>query len=158
MNIEYSNKDGCFLIIDFPKRGDFIPLLVNYVKHFLVINLVNKKTIENIAVSFEELADNAIKYSSSGLITLLLFKKLEENKLELIIRNPAGNEDFVKSLDRVVSEINKDDSFHYYFQKKRKQDNELGLAQINYETGAKLTTSYNDADKKVEVKAEFELY
>lgn len=159
--IEYKPNTIGYLDITFGPIWDYIPLTRNYVENFLLVNLVDKKKITRIAMAAAELLENAVKYCNKDGIRLKLTKEDSQNEIRVSVYNFA-NLDEKNDLVSHIDGMNKSEPLEYYLGQMKKsvirKDGKscLGLARIHHEANARITATFHEDEKIVQVEAVFE--
>ncbi len=161
MDINYEIGTIGFLDITFGPNWDYIPLTRNYIENFLLVRLDNKKNVSKISMSASELLENAVRYSSSDGIRLIMRKYDDKPFVELIVSNFVEIENGRFTVN-YINDMKNHDPIEFYIEKmkqsvKSKETHPgLGLARIRAEGNADITVTFNEDIKVLEVEALFE--
>lgn len=160
MLINYEANTIGYLDITFGPKWDYIPLTKNFIENFLLVNIVDRKSISKIAMSASELLENAVKFSNRDGIRMLIRKLGKKKLIELKVYNFVEKKDAGILVDR-IKDMNKSDPLQYYITKMKesvsRKDGKsgLGLARIRYEGEADIICKYLEDNKAVEITARF---
>jgi hypothetical protein len=162
MYINYESNTIGYLDITFGPKWDYIPLTKNFIENFLLVNVVDKKSISKIAMSASELLENAVKFSNKDGIRMVVRKHSKKNVIELKVYNYVEEAD-AKGLKERIKAMISSDPLQFYIAKMKesvtRKDGKsgLGLARIYYEGEAKITADYIKDSKVVELTAIFDV-
>jgi hypothetical protein len=160
MLINYEANTIGYLDITFGPKWDYIPLTKNFIENFLLVNVVDRKSISKIAMSASELLENAVKFSNSDGIRMMIRKMGKKKLIELKVYNYIQQKDVDALLAR-IDDMNKSDPLQYYITKMKesvaRKDGKsgLGLARIRYEGEADIICRYLKENKAVEFTVRF---
>lgn len=138
-----------FVDLKFGPKWTYISAVRTFVENFMAISLDNKKKAGIIAMSVNELIENAIKYSDMEGIQIKFQIMSNEKKIYVNVSNHA-TADEEKNLDHILREINSRPPLEAYMNRMKSSADSLsvkssiGLARIRYESQAEITHSYND--------------
>jgi len=115
----------------------------------MAISLSDKKKAGIIAMSVNELIENAIKYSDKETIQIKFQIRTNEKKIYVDVSNHSNREE-EKNLQQILSEINDQAPLDAYINRMKSSidspDNKssIGLARIRYESRAELSYTYDE--------------
>lgn len=144
---ETENK--VFVDLKFGPKWTYISTVRTFVENFMAISLENKKKAGIIAMSVNELIENAIKYSDVEGIQIKFQIISSEKKIYVNVTNhtTAGEE---ANLKRILSEINSLPPLEAYMNRMKSSIDSLnnksaiGLARIRYESHAEINHTFDD--------------
>ena len=121
------------------------------VSSFCNVQLANEEIADKIAMTAQELLENAVKYCASSDDNVALeFKIAEGEKVTLEVRNRAERSS-IETLKQQFAEVSAGDPLMAYLQKMQRiamnpdaEGSQLGLARIRYETGCELQMRVDD--------------
>ncbi len=134
-----------------PKWWSYVSSTRIMVSSFCNVQLNNEEIADKIAMTAQELLENAVKYSASPEDNVSLeFLISEGEKVTLMVRNRARLES-VETLKQQYAEVSEGDPLMAYLQKMQRiamnpdaEGSQLGLARIRYETGCELMMRIDD--------------
>lgn len=134
-----------------PKWWSYVSSTRIMVSSFCNVQLANEEIADKIAMTAQELLENAVKYSASPEDDVSLeFQISEGEKVVLAVRNRARRES-VETLKQQFAEVSEGDPLMAYLQKMQRiamnpdaEGSQLGLARIRYETGCELQMRIDD--------------
>lgn len=134
-----------------PKWWSYVSSTRIMVSSFCNVQLNNEEIADKIAMTAQELLENAVKYSASGDDNVSLeFLITEGERVVLMVRNRAKRES-VETLKQQYAEVSEGDPLMAYLQKMQRiamnpdaEGSQLGLARIRYETGCELQMRVDD--------------
>ncbi len=145
-----------------PKWWSYVSSTRIMVSSFCNVALANEDIADKIAMTAQELLENAVKYSANPDENVALrFSIDNDERISLEVTNHASPES-IATLQDQHAEISEGDPLMAYLQKMQRiamdpgaEGSQLGLARIRYETGNELQLRI-DGDK-VTVRVEFNL-
>lgn len=128
-----------------PKWWSYVSSTRIMVSSFCNVALANEDIADKIAMTAQELLENAVKYSSNPEQNVALrFTIHDEERISLEVSNQASPES-IATLKAQHSEVCEGDPLMAYLQKMQRiamdpngEASQLGLARIRYETGNEL--------------------
>lgn len=138
-----------FVDLKFGPRWTYISAVRTFVENFMAISLDNKKKAGIIAMSVNELIENAIKYSDMEGIQIKFQIMSNEKKIYVNVSNHA-TADEEKNLRNILSEINSSPPLEAYMNRMRATINSasdkssIGLARIRYESKADISHTFSN--------------
>ncbi len=131
-----------------PKWWSYVSSTRIMVASFCNVHLADEEIADKIAMTAQELLENAVKYSASQDENVSLnFVIHEDAKVSLQVTNRATPES-VECLKQQYAEVCEGDPLLAYLQKMQRiamnpnaEGSQLGLARIRYETGSELILS-----------------
>ena len=134
-----------------PKWWSYVSSTRIMVSSFCNVQLANEEIADKIAMTAQELLENAVKYSASPEDNVALeFLITEGEKVILMVRNRARPES-AETLRQQYAEVSEGDPLMAYLQKMQRiamnpdaEGSQLGLARIRYETGCDLQMRIDD--------------
>lgn len=151
-----------FVDLKFGPKWKYISTVRTFVENFMAISLADKKKAGVIAMSVNELIENAIKYSDKESIQIAFQVLADENKIYVNVTNHARAEE-EKRLQNLLSEINALPPLEAYMMRMKlsyessDKKSSIGLARIRYESRAEITHTYDD-DGFIHVHAAIPIY
>lgn len=146
-----------------PKWWSYVSSTRIMVASFCNVHLANEEIADKIAMTAQELLENAVKYSASQDENVSLRFTIDEdvNVVALEVTNIATPESIVV-LRAQYAEVCEGDPLLAYLQKMQRiamnpnaEGSQLGLARIRYETGSDITLRVEG--NKVTMGVEFQL-
>ena len=147
-----------FVDLKFGPKWTYISAVRTFVENFMAISLDNKKKAGIIAMSVNELIENAIKYSDMEGIQIKFQIISNEKKILVNVSNHATTEEEI-NLKNILAEINSRAPLEAYMNRMKatldslSDKSSIGLARIRYESKADLSHTFSD-DGFVNVHAE----
>ena len=134
-----------------PKWWSYVSSTRIMVSSFCNVQLANEEIADKIAMTAQELLENAVKYCASSDDNVALeFKIAEGEKVTLEVRNRAERSS-IETLKQQFAEVSAGDPLMAYLQKMQRiamnpdaEGSQLGLARIRYETGCELQMRVDD--------------
>lgn len=145
--LEDNNK--IFVDLKFGPKWTYISTVRTFVENFMAISLENKKKAGIIAMSVNELIENAIKYSDVEGIQIKFQILSNEKKIYVNVANHTTVEE-ENNLKKILTEINGLPPLEAYMNRMKSSIDSLtnksaiGLARIRYESNAELSYTFND--------------
>lgn len=143
------NDKQIFVDLKFGPKWTYISTVRTFIENFMAISLDNKKKAGTIAMTVNELIENAIKYSDEDGIQIKLKIIYEENKIDVVVSNHACEAEEL-NLRKILTEINSLTPLEAYM--KRMQESAatisskstIGLSRIRYESNANIRHTYQN--------------
>lgn len=134
-----------------PKWWSYVSSTRIMVQSFCNVQLANEEIADKIAMTAQELLENAVKYSATPDDDVALeFSIAEGEMVHLEVRNRARREG-IEVLKQQFAEVSEGDPLMAYLQKMQRiamnpdaEGSQLGLARIRYETGCDLQMRIDD--------------
>jgi len=145
--LEDENK--VFVDLKFGPKWTYISTVRTFVENFMAISLEDKKKAGLIAMSVNELIENAIKYSDKEDIQINFQIITNEKRIYVNVSNHATIEE-EKNLKKILDEINSLPPLEAYMSRMKASLNSLndkssiGLARVRYESHAEINHTYNN--------------
>jgi len=145
--LETENK--IFVDLKFGPKWTYISTVRTFVENFMAISLENKKKAAIIAMSVNELIENAIKYSDKEGIQIKFQIMSNEKKIYVNVSNHTTIDE-EKNLKKILDEINSLPPLEAYMNRMKSSIDSLnnksaiGLARVRYESSAELSHSYSE--------------
>lgn len=142
-------ENKIFVDLKFGPKWTYISTVRTFVENFMAISLDNKKKAGIIAMSVNELIENAIKYSDSNDIQIKFQIISNEKKIYVNVSNHS-TPDEEKNLDKILSEINSLPPLEAYMNRMKlsldtlNNKSSIGLARIRYESDAEISHSFEN--------------
>ena len=158
MKIDFKAGTVGFLDLTFGPTWDYIHSTRTYLENFLIVNMKDRKRINQITVSASELLENAVRHSPQDGVRFILKKSADKDAIEISVYNYATKESANILIDK-IKDMNNHDSLQYYILKMKEKDvsGGLGLARVYHEGAAKITGTYFEKEGVLEIKAIFEV-
>ncbi|MDB5099471.1 MAG: histidine kinase [Cyanobacteria bacterium RYN_339] len=130
-----------------PKWWSYVSSTRIMVASFCNVHLADEEIADKIAMTAQELLENAVKYSASQEENVALRFEIneEDNVVSLEVTNQATPES-IATLRAQYAEVCEGDPLLAYLQKMQRiamnpnaEGSQLGLARIRYETGSEIT-------------------
>lgn len=145
-----------------PKWWSYVSSTRIMVSSFCNVALANEDIADKIAMTAQELLENAVKYAADREENVALrFTIHEGERIALEVTNHASPQS-IATLQEQLAEISQGDPLMAYLQKMQRiamdpcaEGSQLGLARIRYETGNDLELRVEG--DKVTVRVEFSL-
>lgn len=145
-----------------PKWWSYVSSTRIMVSSFCNVALANEDIADKIAMTAQELLENAVKYSADPEENVALrFTIHDEERISLEVSNHASPESIATLKDQ-HAEVSEGDPLMAYLQKMQRiamdpgaEGSQLGLARIRYETGSELQLRVEG--DQVTVRVEFNL-
>lgn len=150
-------ENKIFVDLKFGPKWTYISTVRTFVENFMAISLDNKKKAGIIAMSVNELIENAIKYSDSNDIQIKFQILSNEKKIYVNVSNHSTPEE-ESNLKTILTEINSLPPLEAYMSRMKSSldslngKSSIGLARIRYESNAEISHTY-DSDGLVNVHA-----
>ena len=142
-------KNKIFIDLRFDHKWTYISTVRTFVENFIAISLENKKKAGIIAMSVNELIENAIKYSDKeGIQIKIQIISNEKNFYVNVSNHTTDNEE--KNLKKILSEINSLPPLEAYMNRMKlsvdslNDKSAIGLARVRYESRAEINHTYDD--------------
>jgi len=142
-------ENKIFVDLKFGPKWTYISTVRTFVENFMAISLENKKKAGIIAMSVNELIENAIKYSDKEDIQIKFQIISNENKIYVNVSNHTTDSEEA-NLKKILAEINSLPPLEAYMNRMKSSIDSLnnksaiGLARIRYESNAELNHTYNN--------------
>ncbi len=151
-----STENKIFVDLKFGPKWTYISTVRTFVENFMAISLSDKKKAGIIAMSVNELIENAIKYSDKESIQIKFQILTNEKKIYVNVSNHASGEE-ERNLDSILAEINSLPPLEAYMNRMKLSidspgRSSIGLARIRYESKAEISHTY-DSDGLINVHA-----
>lgn len=145
-----------------PKWWSYVSSTRIMVSSFCNVALANEDIADKIAMTAQELLENAVKYSANPEENVALrFSIHDEQRISLEVSNHASPES-IAMLQEQHAEVSEGDPLMAYLQKMQRiamdpgsDASQLGLARIRYETGSELHLKVEGT--RVTMRVEFNL-
>lgn len=144
---EAGNK--IFVDLKFGPKWTYISAVRTFIENFMAISLDNKKKAGIIAMSVNELIENAIKYSDMEGIQIKFQIISNEKKIYVNVSNHATSEE-EQNLKKILIEINSRPPLEAYMNRMKatldsfSDKSSIGLARIRYESKAEISHTFSD--------------
>jgi hypothetical protein len=151
------DENRVFVDLKFGPKWTYISTVRTFVENFMAISLADKKKAGLIAMSVNELIENAIKYSDKEDIQIKFQIISNEKKIYVKVSNHATTEE-ENNLKKILDEINSLPPLEAYLNRMKSsldslnEKSAIGLARVRYESRAEINHTYND-DGFVDVHA-----
>jgi len=142
-------ENKIFVDLKFGPKWKYISTVRTFVENFMAISLLDKKKAGIIAMSVNELIENAIKYSDKESIQIAFQIMSNEKKIYVNVTNHARPEEET-NLKNILTEINKLPPLDAYMMRMKssyessEKKSSIGLARIRYESKAEITHTYDN--------------
>ena len=149
MNPLTDDENKIFVDLRFGPKWTYISTVRTFVENFMAISLENKKKAGIIAMSVNELIENAIKYSDKEGIQIKFQIISTEQRLYVTVSNHSSAEE-ENNLRTILNEINNLPPLEAYMNRMKSSvaslndKSAIGLARIRYESKAKIDHTYDD--------------
>ena len=143
------DKNRIFVDLKFGPKWTYISAVRTFIENFMAISLDDKKKAGLIAMSVNELIENAIKYSDKEDIQISFQIVSNLKKICVNVSNHATVEE-AGNLDRILKEINSSPPLEAYLNRMKStidsfsEKSSIGLARIRYESRAEITHTFSD--------------
>ncbi len=142
-------ENRIFVDLKFGPKWTYISTVRTFVENFMAISLENKKKAGIIAMSVNELIENAIKYSDKDDIQIKFQIISNEKKIFVNVSNHTTNAE-EQNLKKILDEINSLPPLEAYMNRMKSSVDSLnnksaiGLARVRYESNAEISHTYNE--------------
>ena len=142
-------ENKIFVDLKFGPKWTYISTVRTFVENFMAISLENKKKAGIIAMSVNELIENAIKYSDIEGIQIKFQIISNEKKIYVHVANHTTAEE-ENNLNIILSEINSLPPLEAYMNRMKasldslNNKSAIGLARIRYESNAEISHTFGD--------------
>ena len=142
-------ENRIFVDLKFGPKWTYISTVRTFVENFMAISLANKKKAGIIAMSVNELIENAIKYSDKEGIQIKFQIMSNEKKIYVNVSNHATVEE-ENNLKKILAEINSLPPLEAYMNRMKSSldsmnnKSAIGLARVRYESNAEINHTFND--------------
>ncbi|HNR87728.1 MAG TPA: hypothetical protein PKM65_05270 [Spirochaetota bacterium] len=156
MDTNIGNVAGrkAFVRLQFGPNWNYIATVRIFVMNFLAITLEDKKKADVIAMAVNEMVENAIKYSNQACIEIHLDVFEGDKTITVMVGNHATRESY-ESFTEILDEISARPPLEAFLERMRvsssgpDRKSMIGLARIRYESGAKLSHTFEDGYLRV---------
>lgn len=145
-----------------PKWWSYVSSTRIMVSSFCNVALANEDIADKIAMTAQELLENAVKYTADPEKNVSLRFKIEGNEVISLEVSNAASPESISILRSQHAEVSDGDPLMAYLQKMQRiamdpcaEASQLGLARIRYETGNDLTLRVDG--QTVTMRVEFKL-
>jgi hypothetical protein len=159
-SIEDSSLTTPYVELHFEPNWDYLSTVRTFIISFIAISISDKKKADEVAMSVNELLENAIKYSCrEGIGIDIRINKPEKPDISVSVSNFATQEAADALIERIsrIYEMPPMEAYLAFMKESISStdgESRIGLARIRYEAGAMIRAEYNNG--KVTVYARFD--